>query len=287
MRTVLERCALAVLYFSMSGPDWTFPFLSSTDVCTWNDVSDTNSTIGITCDDDDDTDTVTGLALSNSIPYGTIPWEIVLLSDLRSINFNEGGLAGSIPSQMMANLTKLEVFIATNSSLSGYLPPNIPPSLRHVDLGYNFIKGTIPSNWGEATVSFEEIHLGTNFLTGTIPTSFGQLANLTILDVSDNELNGGIPPSLGKLPNLIRLDVGRNVLQGTIPSELSQINSLTEFMFDNNRLTGSVNETFCRRSLGDLDVLQADCDEVECPCCTSCCVKEIDYNGYCYAVPRQ
>ena len=40
------------------------------------------------------------------------------------------------------------------------------------------------------------------------------------------------------------------------------------FVFDNNDLSGSIPEAMC-----DLNVtmLQADCDEVICSCCTMCC----------------
>jgi len=87
-----------------------------------------------------------------------------------------------------------------------------------------------------------------NSLTGTIPTTFGNLYNLDFLQLADNSLTG------------------------TVPSELGQVNSLTELYLDHNSLTKSTNGSICDFLAGlQLTVLSGDCDELECPCCTSCC----------------
>lgn len=48
-------------------------------------------------------------------------------------------------------------------------------------------------------------HLGFNGLTGPVPEELTGLANLLILDISNNELTGEIPESYGNLTRLKRL----------------------------------------------------------------------------------
>ena len=64
------------------------------------------------------------------------------------------------------------------------------------------------------------------------------------LALADNSLTGWLPDSLGDLENLKVLTLGDNFLTGTLPSGVCE--------------------------LGDLDVVNVDCAEQGCECCTSC-----------------
>ena len=77
-------------------------------------------------------------------------------------------------------------------------------------------------------------------LSGPIPPELGNLANLTVLDLRENELTGPIPPELGNLANLTWLDLRENELTGPIPPELGNLANLTWLHLWANNLTGPI-----------------------------------------------
>lgn len=115
-------------------------------------------------------------------------------------------------------------------------------------------------------------------LTGQLPSELGLLTALTDLGLDRNQLTGSIPSELGLLTALRRLELFSNQLTGTIPAELEQLTAIATFLVYNNDLSG--NMPFCdgcsrpRR----FALLQADCNEVICECCTECCPRG-GFNG--------
>jgi Leucine-rich repeat (LRR) protein len=288
-RTVLERYVLAVLYYSTSGPSWTFDYLSDKDVCTWNiggstinatdavinfyrqiEINFNDRPLGGYCTEDGES--IGTLALAENKLRGPLPWELVLLSNLEALDFGYNGLTGSIPTQIgeltnleiiallnnkltgsipmgMNGLTRLEVFLASENGFTGSLPIAFPPSTRDMDLGTNGLTGPLPATWGAAMPALERLSLSGNWLTGTLPSTFGGLSNLQ------------------------ELWIYSNLLTGTIPSQLSQLNSLRQVVIEGNLFTGSVEEGLC--DLPALIHLSADCTEMNCTCCTECCYLNI------------
>ena len=71
------------------------------------------------------------------------------------------------------------------------------------------------------------LELSENGLTGPIPPELGKLANLTSLQLSDNDdLTGPIPPELGNLTSLEYLWLALTALSGPIPKELANLSNL-------------------------------------------------------------
>jgi hypothetical protein len=211
--TVLQRYILAVLYFATSGSGWLWRYLSSDDACSWN--LGVNNT-GVFCFGDGET--VDRIQMSNNNLRGTLPWELVLLTNIQHVDFDRNRLSGTIPSRI-DELTELQIFWAMSNDLTGTLPQSLPSSMIYVDLNNNALSGTIPGSWG------------------------AQMSNL----------------------NYLLLHV--NSLTGTIPSELGLIDPLSIFTIYGNDLSGSVDQFFC----GEVwDALEANCEAVECPCCTKC-----------------
>ncbi len=68
-----------------------------------------------------------------------------------------------------------------------------------------------------------ELRLRGTGLKGRIPPGLGNLANLVVLDLSDNELTGEIPTELGNLVNLQGLHLAGNQLTGCIPAALRRV----------------------------------------------------------------
>ena len=271
-RIVLERYVLAVFYYSTSGPSSRYDYLSRDDVCTWNTgipaIIYRDHFYGISCIGDGES--VDGLALMDNNLRGTLPWELALLTNLQFMIFDQNGLTGSIPARIIeltnldflslsyngltgsipaeiTELTRLEYFLAVRNALTGPLPSTFSPVTTDVNLEENLLTGSIPESWGTTMPTLDFVTLYGNLLTGTFPTTIGVLSNLGALWLYNN------------------------LLTGTIPTELSQLSSLQWLAIEDNSFTGSVEPILCILTLTELTILSADCEEVHCPCCTSCC----------------
>ena len=253
-RTVLERYALAVLYYTTWGPSWQFELLSPTDVCTWNKPSEDvfNKTTrelidvamwGVYCAEDGESIDI--LVLEDNNMVGPLPWEFVLLTNLKYVNIGWNALTGTIPTRI-SELERLEVFMGFDADFSGPIPSTFSPSTWCIDLDRNMLTGSIPESWGMSMPALERIFLSFNSLTGTLPTTLGQLSKL------------------------VNFQIYYNLLTGTLPSELRQLTSITDMYFGANSFTGSVEASLCGSSQ-EWNNLGADCAEVDCPCCTLCC----------------
>lgn len=127
-------------------------------------------------------------------------------------------------------------------SLSGTLASEIGllGNIEFIDLSYNRIDGTIPTEIGELEQTLEYFDVYDNDLEGTIPTEMGDLDELTELYLSKNDLTGTIPTELGQLDELKKLYLDDNDLTGTVPLELAQLDELKELDISKNNLIGSV-----------------------------------------------
>ena len=258
-QTALERYALAVLYYTTSGPSWNDFHLNRDGACTWNDGS---GVYGVYCADvcewNNGTreDGVTCSSVAGTVDYlifwrnnlaGSIPWELVLLTNLVYLDLDENSLTGSIPTRIN-ELTALELFWAVKNGLTGPLPPAISPAAWVIDLSENMLTGSFPESWWTTMTGLSDLRIDLNMLTGTLSTAIGLLPNMTVLSVYDN------------------------LMTGTLPSELGQLNWMSAMSIYGNSFTGSLNDTVC--GLSELSILETDCDEVDCPCCTLCCYGE-------------
>ena len=92
---------------------------------------------------------------------------------------------------------------------------------------------------------------------------------LQVVTLSANSLEGTLPSSFEQLTDLTTLDVMDNLLTGTWPSHLSQLSAMEELSVSLNVLMGSMDDDLCL--LTSLMHVGADCEEIDCPCCTMCC----------------
>ncbi len=304
---ILERYALAVLYFSTDGPNWSLQgleYMSESNTCDWNNgllLNDENA-IGIYCNG---TSSVQYILLQQRGLSGTLPWELSLLFDLAYLNMDQNMLRGTIPTEFN-NLSNLQGLWLHSNTLTGPLPINLPSSLRSIDFATNILTGRLPNAWGDNLSGLFWLSLSVNELTGPLPSSWQGLRSLQDLDLASNQLEGTISPLLvaswpsvaslfletnnlsGPLPSelglmtaLKNMIIYENNLTGTIPTELAQLTNLESFSFAQNLFTGSVNETLCVSDFWTL--LASDCladsdgqAEIECSCCTACCAADGD-----------
>lgn len=240
---VLERYALAVFYYSTSGPSWTVGsfMLTDEDVCEWNDQRNRSTPFGIYCWYQ--TGRIDFIELGDNNLEGTLPWkELSLLPELFFLQVNYNGLYG--PVLGLSRLRALTDFRAIANYFTGSLPEDVPPSFRDCDMNENLTTGSIPASWVSKTTPFEYLYFWKSSLTGTIPSGLA-------------------------VPGLVGLDLAENMMTGPIPTELGQVSTFDVFFFDGNSFTGNVEEIFCHRT--DWVRLVADCKVTSCSCCTPPC----------------
>ncbi|KAJ0648866.1 putative protein kinase RLK-Pelle-DLSV family [Helianthus annuus] len=124
-------------------------------------------------------------------------------------------------------------------SLDGVLSPELVklPYLQSIDFAYNYLSGTIPSEWG--STQLQEISLLGNRLTGSIPPELGNITTLIKLDFEANQFSGPLPSELGRLTNLSKLMLSSNMLTGKLPTTLGQLGNLKDLINANN-FSGSI-----------------------------------------------
>jgi hypothetical protein len=179
-----QRYAVAILRVQQDG---TNPFVSSVDVeCEWDGVTCQSMNLG---NDIGIQDAVTEIYIETyndgNMWTGQLSADLGLLSTLThfnmsgdSVRFNNGGLFGSLPSQI-GQWT----------------------SLQNFDVSENVLTGSLPSQVGQLT-NLKYFFAYSNFLTGSLPIQIGQLTHLQELYVSGNNFIGTMPVSICLLRNL-------------------------------------------------------------------------------------
>jgi hypothetical protein len=265
-KALRQRYVLATLRFQLP-PAEMVPFGQAEHAATWATSLSECDWAGVECDDGT---TVTGLQLRIADVPGRLFDDLGLLTTLTYLDLVNNDLTGIIPSTIsrLLALTSLELNI---NKLTGTIPSSLGAltSLIMLDLEDNDLTGTIPSSLGTLT-ALTDLGFRINALTGTIPSSLAQLTALKDLRLLNNFLTGTVPSSLGTLVGLTNLMLSLNQLTGTLPSSLGALTSLHFLYVQSNLLSGTMplctlidNRTFSN--------LVADCNEVDCPCCTECC----------------
>ena len=263
-----DRLALVALYNSTNGSNWTnkygwnVPGNVGDNPCGWYGVSCSNNR-------------VSELNLYNNNLAGSIPGELIYLSEIKSLNLNynklinglpvqlgslakleqlsleNNQLAGTIPAEF-GYLTKLQVLSLSSNQLSGAIPAQIGllKELKILRLCYNKFTGNIPAELGELD-QLTELQLSGNLLDGEIPDELYNLSMLQSLLIFENNLTGSISPKIERLSSLVDLLLSNNNFSGQLPSEIGNISTLGSVSLFNNNFNGSVPET-----IGNLTSLQ-------------------------------
>jgi len=262
VQLLVERYVLAVLYYSTGGAyAWTesLSFLSSRNVCDWNNDRSIQKVIAssgeTTGDEVNVTDTptvkkgafcengssfVTSVQIPSNSLKGKIPWELSLLKHLTQINFDANMLYGSIPLEL-SRLNRLQALWLKGNDLSGTLPIELSKAtgLTSIDLEDNSLTSTLPSEW-ESLSNLYYVSLRLNDLTGSLPSAWRTLNRLKTLDLEGNRLQGTIPDDYGELTKLVALYFESNRFEGRLPPSLGNLMNLVNFFVNDNSFTGTI-----------------------------------------------
>jgi hypothetical protein len=267
---LLQRYALATIYYSTGGDagSWsaTTLWLTGANECDWYTTSDTGS---ICSGDGNNGNVYRELDLRQNGLVGTLPDEISMLTGLQSIRLNENTITGTLPPSI-ADLPSLQHLDMSTNQLVGNTSPVQTNNVfnNNPDDDDIILNGRL-----EEMQSLTHLSLFQNLYQATIPSSLGLLSsNLRVLDLGSNSFYGTIPSEIGRLTRLAGLSLFDNGLTGRLPVELSGLTMLEMLYIDSNDLGPPVPTGVCE--LADLREFWADCDEMECTCCTKCCVDE-------------
>lgn len=243
----MQRFALATLYLSTGGHQWTNKegWLTNSSECKWYFHED----IVYSCVGKE----FNGLGLIDNNLNGTLPMEIGLLTalDTLDISFNRN-LRGSIPTTF-GNLFALALISMSENELSSSIPKELTELgvLEYFDLEGNALTGTLHSEFAKIT-SLQDMYLSSNAFNGTLPPEFGDLKLLRTLWVRDNKLAGEVPVSYQGLPRLAHYDLSGNAFEGEPLTEafLSSWSKLRLFDIGGNAFVGNMSS-----AIGVLDRL--------------------------------
>ncbi|XP_044415389.1 putative receptor-like protein kinase At3g47110 [Triticum aestivum] len=180
--------------------------------------------------------------ISNNLT-GTIPPSLKNISQLESIYLDDNKLTGTIPGEL-GKLPNLYRLLLAENRLSDGIPETLyrynQSSLQALDMSFNMLGKTLPSNFGDTLLNLEFLLLNDNNFEGHLPASLGNISGLEWLDLSFNNFVGQVPSSFGNLGLLQRLNLQQNNLSGFIPTELGGLKQLTHLYMSDNNLEGVV-----------------------------------------------
>lgn len=195
-------------------------------------------------------------SVSNNDIAGTIP-PALFAAGIQSIDLSENAFFGALPpmsdslvtlnverNNLSGPLTEIgkAVSVATvkiaRNSFNGPLPVALfSRPLQELDLGSNFLSGTIPSQISQATL-LKSLTLGPNKFTGALQSNINALTNLERLSIYKiPDLDGRLPGSFGlSLTNLVELIISETLIRGNIPSFFGSLTKLQTLDLSSNLL---------------------------------------------------
>lgn len=262
-RTIIQRYALLVLFFSQSGwtertnSRWTIP---DQHICDWKYVQcEVMIRKNIGYDDyykisnefpiQRRSQSVSGLNFKATFMRGSLVSEIGLLTDLKNLNIAKNDIH-NLP-YTLYNLTKLESLMMEENRLEASIDSRIGnlSNLKTLSMHDCRLTGEIPQL--SSLSNIERLYLHNNKLHGNILLEMANMPTIKEADNAHNNFSGEIPSQLENLSNLEYLDIAHNKYESPIPSELRNLQSLKYISFEYNKLRGPIPE-----ELGDLSNLE-------------------------------
>lgn len=163
---------------------------------------------------------------------GTIPTELGRLSQLKRLQMELNKLTGTFPAEL-TNLESLEELSVADNRLIGSIPDDNDidgdgsvrwsrmSDLGGLDVSANGFTGTFPvSLLVGLSMSLTLLDIGFNSLAGTLPSELGLMTELIAFSAPYNSFSGTLPIELGRLSSIQVLNLTSNKLRGFIPDGL-------------------------------------------------------------------
>jgi Leucine-rich repeat (LRR) protein len=229
---LIQRFALACIYFSTGGENWSEndSWLSDADECSWFSTSD--HTI---CSEEG---FYIHLELEETGLHDQLPQELSFLSSLQTFNVARNDLWGTFPRGLQASTHLVELTLKENT-FSGFVPPWIGnhSQLENIDISFNNMVGDF--DWIGGLTSLRAFDCSNNTFSTTLPTALGNLAQLESFNCSGNILRGPLPSEIGLVQTLATLDLSFNNIQ-RIPDRITNLRNLRVLELQHNGLTGDI-----------------------------------------------
>jgi len=264
-KTLKQRYALAVFYFSTGGSQWTSKgdWMSVTHECgEINNNTAYEAWYGLGCNANNevralafDDNNLSGeipsevsflleldnLIIKNSLKLvGEIPASLGEISGMRQLGLYGNRLAGTIPSQIF-DLTDLFYLNLSDNKLEGFLGQRIGKltKLRKLILDKNAIKGSINvMQLRHLPLTF--LSLSHNKFSGNVTDPLRFLTQLEYLYLNDNDFVGSLPTKMGLMSQLKSLAIDRNKFDTSIPTEFGQLKELSFFTASDAGIKGEL-----------------------------------------------
>ena len=160
------------------------------------------------------------------------PWPSLgkALVFLRTVYLNDNKLEGR--SDELPNWSDLKGLVTldlSNNRLQGRVDAlKLPPSLKVLNLDYNYMKGPINPLWFWSIPKVKVLRLSGNRLKCSIPKRCWHfMPSLEVLYLAQTDLTGAIPKSLADSKELQVLDLSENgELDGEVPRSLLELRRL-------------------------------------------------------------
>jgi len=290
---LLQRFALATLYYAFSGPQWNQNNTSSSSVDSRRINADTKKEIP--AEEDEGGEEGEHASHWPPLPEGTEQWYLSYTVDecdwlmrwnnstspqedetgdtisSSSSSMNQSSVVNDTVMTMEREPYDDNPFCHSNGIVTwfilepfpgfrGSLPAEIGllSNLEELDMSHYHqgIAGTIPSEI-ESLTDLTLFRFAANALTGSLPTSIGKLSDALTLDLNSNLISGSLPSHVGKLTGLQQLFLQSNLLSGFLPTHLGVLTDLRElYIYDNPLLQPEVPMELCEQIILAAAVVQ-------------------------------
>ncbi|KAL6850207.1 hypothetical protein ACP4OV_020834 [Aristida adscensionis] len=168
------------------------------------------------------------LDLSCNVLEGALPQGLGRLAALRALDVSRNSLTDRIPVEL-AGCRELAVLVLTNltaapseqpefNAFVGGVPPEVLaiPAMEVLWAPRANLDGRLPM-YRNGSCSLRAVNLGQNYIAGTVPRWLGECQDLAFLDLSSNSLEGAMPAEL-RIGCMTYLNVSRNSLSSMVLS---------------------------------------------------------------------